>query len=127
MDFWLDATRSHRESGSASRRSGSSPSSLVLARKRPSSPCTTVIAESWETMPCPSSWRRVVGVGGRARAASTADHRPDMPKCTCTTTSGAPSSEKKANRFLPRASSRESTRPSIAAAPSAKRPFGDVA
>eukprot|EP00962_Isochrysis_galbana_P059206 scaffold32640_cov101-Isochrysis_galbana.AAC.2 len=56
-----------------------------------------------------------------------ADHRPAIPKCTCMTTSGAPTMEKKANRFLPHASSRDSTRPSIARAPSAKRPFGEVA
>ena len=127
IDLEEACTLAHRASVSASARSGSWPRSFAFDVYSSVPPCSTVIAERCEMMPSPSSRSRVVGVGSGARLASTIDHFPLMPKCTCMTTSGLPAAAKNAKRFFPMASMRLNSRPSMSLAPSEKRPFGEEA
>jgi len=74
----------------------------------------------------PSKRRRVVGVGGGAVEEGCIAQAPDIPKWTCTTW-GEDMGPKKANRFLPTASIALKVKVDIKAAPTAKRPLGEVA
>ena len=69
--------------------------------------------------------RRVVAVVSGSAPSKTAQF-PAMPKCTWTQTSSASPLPNHANKFLPTASMARKGLLLMAAAPSVKRPFGDV-